>query len=98
MLTKQDFAHEVWLSLENIRERLAVLEAEVRHGRQDLGRLEAGLTEHLAAHQQEAKAANAPPDHGAVVTIKIGRKLLGGSSAAGAAAAIAALAKALGWW
>ena len=98
MLSTKDFGHQVWLSLENIRERLAVLEAEVRHSRQDLGRLEAALIEHLATHRQETESANAPPDNGAVVTIKIGRKLLGGGSAAGAAAGLAALAKALGWW
>ena len=40
MLSTQDFAHEVWQSLENIRERLAVLETEVRHTRHDLLRLE----------------------------------------------------------
>ena len=35
MVSTQDFAHEVWQSLENIRDRLAVLETEVRHSRRD---------------------------------------------------------------
>ena len=40
MLSTQDFAREVWLSLENIRERLAALETEARHTRWQLQRLE----------------------------------------------------------
>lgn len=40
MLSTQDFAREVWLSLKNIRERLAALETEARHTRWQLQRLE----------------------------------------------------------
>ena len=98
MLSTQDFAQQVWLSLENIRERLAVVETEVRYLREDVAGLEESLKEHLAVHQHGCGSSVETPDTGAVVTVKLGRKLLGGSTAAGAAAALAGLAKALGWW
>ena len=98
MLSTQDFAQQVWLSLENIRERLAVVETEVRHLREDVAGLEESFRDHLAAHQQSSGPPGEPPDNGTVVTVKLGRKLVGGSTAAGAAAALAGLAKALGWW
>ena len=91
MLSTQDFAHEVWLSLENIRERLAVLETEARHTRGHLERLE-GRTDYGLA----ADAGAAPPgvsrrrgeagpdsgsdsgsDSGASINIRISRRTLG---------------------
>lgn len=93
MVSTQDFAHEVWQSLENIRERLAVLETEVRHTRRDLLRLETSLAAHKADHRR-----GGDDDHGngAGVTIKISRKLLGFSG--GLVALAAGAGKAMGWW
>ena len=50
MVSTQDFAHEVWVSLENIRERLAVVETEIKHARRDLMRLETNLQSHVNGH------------------------------------------------
>lgn len=99
MVSTQDFAREVWQSLENIRERLAVLETEVRHTRRDLLRLETSLTSHIADHRRrsdhdsEGKDEN---DNGSGITIKINRRLLG--LIGGVLATALAVGTALGWW
>ena len=113
MLSTQDFAHEVWLSLENIRERLAVLETEARHTRGHLERLE-GRTDYGLA----ADAGSAPPgasrcrgeagpdsgsDSGASINIRISRRTLGslgggGVIGGGLLAAVVGAGRALGWW
>ena len=94
MVSTQDFAHEVWVSLENIRERLAVLEAEVRHTRSDLIRLETALTSHTSDHQNRGDGDDY--DRGSGIIIKINRKLLGLSG--GMLAVVAGAGKMLGWW
>ena len=91
MLSTQDFAHEVWLSLENIRERLAVLETEARHTRGHLERLE-GRTDYGQAADAGAapRSASRPrgeagtnsgsdpgSDSGASINIRISRRTLG---------------------
>ena len=98
MVSTQDFAHEVWQSLENIRERLAVLETELRHTRRDLLRLETSLTAHIADHRHKSQAHEPKDDNGngAGVTIKINRKMLGLSG--GLLAVLVGAGKALGWW
>jgi hypothetical protein len=95
MLTNQDFAGRVLSSLEDLRERLAVLEAEVRHVREGVGRVEAGLQAHVADQRHGPGSAN-----GAGVTIRINRKALGGGSLVGGGlvAVAAGVGKALGWW
>ena len=113
MLSTQDFAHEVWLSLENIRERLAVLETEARHTRGHLERLE-GRTDYAPA----TDARTAPPgasrprgeagldsggDSGASINIRINRRTLGslgggGVIGGGLLAAVVGAGRALGWW
>ena len=97
MVSIQNFAHEVWQSLENIRERLAVLEAEVRHTRRDLLRLETSLTYHIADHRHKNRRT-AEDDHGngSEITIKVSRTLLG--LIGGLMVVLAAVGKALGWW
>jgi len=102
MVSTQDFAHEVWQSLENIRERLAVVETEVRHTRRDLLRLETSLHSHIADHRRPGRGKG-PGDengNGASITIRISRKTLGSGGVVGGGllAAVAALGKALGWW
>jgi hypothetical protein len=98
MVSTQDFAHEVWQSLENIRERLAVLETEVRHTRRDLLRLEASLTSHIANHRHKNHRRTTEDDNGngSEITIKVSRTLLG--LIGGVLAAALAIGKALGWW
>ena len=96
MVSTQDFAHEVWVSLENIRERLAVLEAEVRHTRSDLLRLETALTSHMSDHQHKGDGDDAGHYRGGGITININRKLLGMSG--GMLAVVAGTGKVLGWW
>ena len=102
MLSTQDFAHGVWQSLENIRERLAVLETEVRHSRRDLLRLETSLHSHEAGHRRNPPGNGGNPDgvNGAIINVRISRKALssGGVIGGGLLAAVAALGKALGWW
>lgn len=102
MVSTQDFAHEVWQSLENIRDRLAVLETEVRHGRRDLLRLETSLHTHFADHRRPGpgKGEKSENGNGASINIRISRKTLGGGSVVGGGllAGIAVLGKALGWW
>ena len=53
-----------WQSLENIRERLAVLETEVRHSRRDLLRLETSLHSHVADHRRCPPGNGGNPDGG----------------------------------
>ena len=103
MVSTQDFAHEVWLSLENIRERLAVLETELRYTRDDLVRLESNLDLHLGdrgAPSPRSCCSQVSGGHGessaSGITIKISRKLLGLSG--GIVAITAGAGKALGWW
>ena len=89
MLSTQDFAQQVWLSLENIRERLAVLETEARHTRHHLQLLETRLS--------------APDNAGATIHIRISRKTLGSLSGGGAIgggvlAGVMGLGRLLGWW
>ncbi len=103
MVSTQDFAHEVWLSLENIRERLAVLETELRYTRDDLVRLESNLDLHLGDRgvpSPRSCCSQVSGDPGVAnasgITIKISRKLLGLSG--GIVAVTAGAGKALGWW
>ena len=109
MVSTQDFAHEVWQSLENIRERLAVLETEVRHTRHDLMRLENGLVSHTTEHHPPLNGGpkagrsggdNGGDGNGATINIRISRRMLGGSGVVGGGvvAGLAAAGKALGWW
>jgi hypothetical protein len=90
MLTSQDFAGRVLSSLEDLRERLAVLEAEVRHVREGVARVEAGLRAH-AADQRHGNGG---------VTIRVSRRALGGGGLVGGSlvAVLAGVGKALGWW
>ena len=83
MVSTQDFAHEVWQSLENIRERLAVLETEVRHTRHDLMRLENGLVSHTTEHHPplnggpkagRSSGDNGGDGNGATINIRISRR------------------------
>ena len=62
MVSTQDFAHGVWQSLGGIRERLAVLETEVRHTRRDLLRLETSLHSHVADHRRYPPGVGDHPD------------------------------------
>ena len=108
MLSTQDFAHEVWLSLENIRERLAVLETEARHTRCHLQRLEGrGRSPYVraGAEPEESRADGAvrAEDNGASIHIRISRKTLGsigggGAIGGGLLAGVMGLGRALGWW
>lgn len=104
MVSTQDFAHEVWLSLENIRERLAVVETELRYTRQDLLRLESSLFSHSTGHGHPPMPVSAKPavgnGNGAAVNIRISRKALSSGGVIGGAlvAAIVGVGKALGWW
>ena len=97
MVSTQDFAREVWVSLENIRERLAVVETEIRHARRDMVRLEGALASHLERHNRSNgnDGDDSNPD---VVHLRFNRKLLGGSAAGAGAAVTAALGRLLGWW
>ena len=101
MLTTHDFAHRVWVSLEDIRERLAVLETETRHSRHHLHRLETGLSTHVAGHQTPSPALGGPETaNGACITFRVSRKAIGGGGLLGGGALGVALGagKALGWW
>ena len=99
MVSTQDFAREVWVSLENIRERLAVVETEIRHARRDMVRLEGALASHLERHNRSNGGGSSGDDSGEnVVNLRFNRKLLGGSAAGAGAAATAAVGKVLGWW
>ncbi len=102
MLSTQDFAHEVWLSLENIRERLAVLETEARHTRCHLQRLE-GRTPCVRAKPEASRADARGEVPGASINIRISRKTLGsigggGAIGGGLLAGVAGLGRMLGWW
>ena len=102
MLSTQDFAQQVWLSLENIRERLAVLETEARHTRHHLQLLENRLSAPTAT-ETAAADKNAPDNAGATIHIRISRKTLGSLSGGGAIgggvlAGVMALGRLLGWW
>ncbi len=102
MLSTQDFAQQVWLSLENIRERLAVLETEARHTRHHLQLLENRLSTPDNAATADANK-NAPDNAGATIHIRISRKTLGSLSGGGAIgggvlAGVMALGRLLGWW
>ncbi len=101
MLSTQDFAHRVWVSLEDIRERLAVLETEARHSRHHLHRLETGLDSHVAGHLASSRALNgSEAGNGNGITFRISRKVIGGGGLLGGGALGVALGagKALGWW
>ena len=108
MIATQDFAREVWLSLENIRERLAALETEARHTRCHLQRLEerattaAGESAAGRVRRREGDAA-AADDSGAVIHIRISRKTLGslgggGAIGGGLLAGVMGLGRVMGWW
>ncbi len=89
MIATQDFAREVWLSLENIRERLAALETEARHTRHHLQRLEEQAAAAVAAaaaresrpatgrRRRDRDEEDAAADSGAVLHLRISRKTLG---------------------
>ena len=108
MIATQDFAREVWLSLENIRERLAALETEARHTRCHLQRLEeraaaaaAGESGPGRVRRREGDAADA--EGGAVIHIRISRKTLGslgggGAIGGGLLAGVMGLGRVMGWW
>ena len=103
MLSTQDFAQQVWLSLENIRERLAVLETEARHTRHHLQILENRLSAPAATETTADPNKNAPDNAGATIHIRISRKTLGSLSGGGAIgggvlAGVMALGRLLGWW
>ncbi len=100
MVSTQDFAHGVWQSLESIRERLAVVETEVRHTRRDLLRLETSLHSHVADHRRPAAVRPEAINESATINIRISRKALGsgGAIGGGVVASIAALGRLLGWW
>ena len=114
MIATQDFAREVWLSLENIRERLAALETEARHTRHHLQRLEeqAAAAAVAAAAAGESRPSgrrrrrdddDTAADSGAVIHIRISRKTLGslgggGVVGGGLLAGVMGLGRALGWW
>ena len=101
MLSTQDFAHRVWVSLEDIRERLAVLETEARHSRHHLHRLEAGLDSHVAGHPASSRALNgSEAANGASITLRFSRKVIGGGGLLGGGAVGVGLGagKVLGWW
>ena len=101
MLSSHDFAHRVWVSLEDIRERLAVLETEARHSRHHLHGLETALNFHVAGHSAASPALRASEtSNGASITFRLSRKVIGGGGLLGGGALGAALGagKALGWW
>ena len=103
MLSTQDFAQQVWLSLENIRERLAVLENEARHTRNHLQLLENRLSAPSPAAATAAANAKEPDSAGATVNIRISRKTLssmggGGALGGGILAGLLGLGRLLGWW
>ena len=101
MLSTHDFAHRVWVSLEDIRERLAVLETEARHSRNHLHGLETGFSSHIASHHAPYPELNSSgTTNGASVTIRISRKMIGGGGLLGGClvGAAAGAGKALGWW
>ena len=110
MIATQDFAREVWLSLENIRERLAALETEARHTRHHLQRLEEQAAAAAAAGESRPSGRRrrddddaAAADSGAVIHIRISRKTLGslgggGVVGGGLLAGVMGLGRALGWW
>ena len=107
MIATQDFAREVWLSLENIRERLAALETEARHTRCHLQRLEeravAAAGESAAGRVRRREGAAADADGGAVIHIRISRKTLGslgggGAIGGGLLAGVMGLGRVMGWW
>ena len=108
MLSTNDFAHRVWVSLEDIRERIAVLETEMRHTRCHLHRLESNQHSHAAANpagpawvnQAGQAASDLFPVNGATFTLRLSRRALGGGGllGGGLAGIAAGTAKALGWW
>ena len=104
MLSTNDFAQRVWVSLEDIRERMAVLETEFGHIRSHLEHLEAGFQEHIASHQSVPvcrcrNGGDNEDSNDASITINLSRRALsGGGLVGGGLAGLAAAAKALGWW
>ena len=101
MLSTQDFAHRVWVSLEDIRERLAVLETEARHSRHHFHGLETGFNSHIASHRASFPELNGSgATNGATVTIRVSRRWIGGGGLVGGClvGAAAGAGKALGWW
>ena len=112
MLSTNDFAQRVWVSLEDIRERLAVLETEMRHARRHLHRLESNQHSHPPVNQGASpvgatwvnQAGQAVSDlfpvNGATFTLRLSRRALGGGGllGGGLAGIAAGTAKALGWW
>ncbi len=111
MLSTQDFAREVWLSLENVRERLASLETEARHTRRHLQRLEERIYPVYPARSGGSNEAgrgrensdDRGRDNGASINLRISRRALGGIGGGGAIgggllAGAAGAGRALGWW
>ena len=76
MLSTQDFAQRVWASLEDIRDRLAVVETEVRHARGHPHRLEAGFHTHVT-HHRHRKQRDGSNGNGPSIIIRLSRKMLG---------------------
>ena len=104
MLSTNDFAQRVWVSLEDIRERMAVLETEFGHMRGHLEHLEEGLQGHIEGHRSSTdcscgRRGDGEPPNEASVTLRLSRRALGGGGLLGGGmAGLAAAAKALGWW
>ena len=108
MLSTNDFAQRVWVSLEDIRERLAVLETELRHTRSHLQRLESNQHNHATTspagpawvNQAGQVVSDLVPVNGATFTLRLSRRALGGGGllGGGLAGIAAGTAKALGWW
>ena len=103
MLSTNDFAHQVWVSLEDIRERLAVLETEMRHARCHLQRLETNQHHHAAPEGStwlNQAATDLAPVNSATFTLRLSRRALGGGGLLGGSLAGlgAGAAKVLGWW
>ncbi len=105
MLSTNDFAQRVWVSLEDIRERMAVLETEFGHIRGHLEHLEEGLRDHISGHRSSTgcscgRRRDGEPPNDASITIRLSRRALGGGGllGGGIAGLAAGAAKALGWW
>ena len=87
--------------MEDIRERLAVIETEARHSRHHLHRLETGIDSHLAGHLASSRGLNgSEAANGASVTFRVSRKMIGGGGLleGGLVGVGLGAGKALGWW
>ena len=88
MLSTNDFAQRVWVSLEDIRERMAVLETEFGHMRGHLEHLEEDLQGHIEGHRSSTDGScrrhrEEGPANDASITIRLSRRTLGGGGLLG---------------